>query len=111
MDEKAPVSQRPELSLCALFQQPDLTLQVCEEAPRVGAVHLRVMELEGDGELIPQECFAVSSPKHKGVVEDTAVHADYPVDLRVHDGGGADDHAVFRRGLCPQPCGQPLPYG
>ena len=36
----------------------------------------------------------IFAPNDKRVVENTAVHADGTVNLGIHDGGGADDHAV-----------------
>ena len=63
----------------------------------MGAVHLGVVELQGDGEAIAQEAPAIAAPNEEGVVENTAVHAHGSVDLGVDDGRGADDHAVFRQ--------------
>lgn len=36
----------------------------------------------------------IFAPDDKRVVENTAVHTDGTVNFGIHDGGGADDHAV-----------------
>ena len=58
------------------------------------AVHLRVMELERELQHRFEESLAVLAPNEKGIVENAAVHAHGPVELGIHNGGGADDHAV-----------------
>ena len=59
------------------------------------AVHLRVMELEREGQVIPQPFLFVSAPDNERIIENAAVHADGSVDFRVDNGGCADDHTVF----------------
>ena len=66
----------------------------CKRDRKRPAVHLRVVELEGDGQHRFQELPAVASPDEKGIVEDAAVHAHRAVNIRVHDGARADDHAL-----------------
>lgn len=78
-----------------LLQTIDFSLQVSQEPACVGAVHLGVVELEGDGQIVPEQLLSISAPEEKGIVENTAVHANHAVQLRVGDGGSADDHAVF----------------
>ena len=79
---------------CGLFQQMDLFLQIFQKFSRMGAVHLCVMKLEGDGEFIAEEGFSILSPDNKGIVEYAAVHADGAVNFRVDNGRCADDHAL-----------------
>ena len=45
---------------------------------------------------MPEQLPSVSSPYHKRVVENAAVHADSAVDLGVDDRGCSDDPAVGR---------------
>ena len=52
------------------------------------------MELERELQHRFEESLAVLAPNEKGIVENAAVHAHGSVKLRIHDGGGADDHAV-----------------
>ena len=61
----------------------------------MGAVHLRMMKLEGDGQLIPEPSFAIFPPDEEGVVEDAAVHPNGSVQLSVHNGGRTDDHTLL----------------
>ena len=42
----------------------------------------------------PEKPLMIFAPDEEWVVENAAVHADGAVDLGIHDGGGADDHAV-----------------
>ena len=77
-----------------VFQRKDALLQPLQEAAGVRAVHLGMVELEGKRQRRPGKPPAVSAPDEKGIVENAAVHADRAVKLGIHDGGGADDHAV-----------------
>ena len=61
----------------------------------MGTVHLSMMELDRYGQLIAQPLFPVSAPNDKRIVEDSTVHAHRTVDLRIDDGGSADNHAVL----------------
>ena len=58
-----------------ILQDIELFLQEVEEAGGVGAVHLGVVELEGEGEGGLEPVAAVFSPYQEGVVENTTVHA------------------------------------
>ena len=90
------VSNRGRISILTYLPQPIyLLLQICEESPGMGAVHLAVVELEGNGQGIPEQLSAITAPEQEGVVENTAVHANNTVELGVDYGGSADDHAVF----------------
>ena len=51
-----------------------------------------IINVQGDEPLIEPDNIELV---RKGVVEDAAVHAHGPVQLRVHHGGGADDHALW----------------
>lgn len=66
----------------------------------MGAVHLGVVELEGDGERPPPEVPSVLAPDEEGVVVYAAVHAYCAVYLGLDEGGGADDHAVGEVVVC-----------
>ena len=48
-------------------------LQFFQESGGVRAVHLGMMELEGDGERHLQPAFAITAPREEGVVVDAAV--------------------------------------
>lgn len=63
----------------------------------MGAVRLGMVELEGDGKLIPEQLLPLPAPDQKGTVENTTVHSRGTVDFDVDDGRGADDHAGIRR--------------
>ena len=58
------------------------------------AVHLGVVKLERQLQRCPEKPLMIFAPDDKRVVENTAVHADGTVNLGIHDGGCADDHAV-----------------
>ena len=75
-------------------QRKDALLQPLQKPPRMRAVHLGVVELEREFQRRLKKPPAVFAPDHKGVIENTAVHANDPVKLGIHNGGGADDHAV-----------------
>ena len=70
-------------------------MQVLQKCACVCAVHLRVMELEREGQVIPKPFLFVSPPDDERIIENAAVHADSSVDFRIYDGGSADDHTVF----------------
>ena len=76
-------------------KQPDLILQLRQKPARMRAVHLRVMELERKGQIIPKPFLLVSAPYNERIIEYTAVHTDSPVNFRIYDSGRADDHTVF----------------
>ena len=81
------------------------------------AIHLGVVELERQFQRRPEKSLMIFAPDDEWIVKNTAVHADGAVDLGIHDGGGADDHAVgqiviftaFRYFVCqPQVVGAEL---
>ena len=61
----------------------------------MGTIHLGMVKLKGNWQVIPEQLFPVLAPNHKGIVENTAVHADCAIDLRIHNGGGSDHHTVL----------------
>ena len=58
------------------------------------AVHLSMVELERQLQRRPEKPLMIFAPDDEWIVENAAVHADGAVDLGIHDGGGADDHAA-----------------
>ena len=60
----------------------------------MGSIHLRVVELEGDGQLIVKPFAAVFAPDDKRIVENAAIHANRSVYLGINDSRGSDDHTV-----------------
>ena len=78
-----------------LSQQIDLALQVFQKCSCVCAVHLRVVELERERQVIPEPFLFVPAPDNKGIIENTAVHTNSSVNFRIYDSGRADDHTVF----------------
>ena len=60
----------------------------------MGSIHLSVVELKGDGQLIVKPFAAVFAPDDKRIVENAAIHADCAVYLGINNSGGADDHTV-----------------
>ena len=61
----------------------------------MGAVHLRMVKLERNRQIIPEPSLFIASPNHKRIVENARVHADSAIDFGIDDGRRADDHAVF----------------
>lgn len=59
----------------------DGALQFGEESGCVGAIHLCVVELEGEVEGGFGNAFAVASPDKERIVEDAAIHPDSSVDV------------------------------
>ena len=64
----------------------------------VSTIHLRVMELERDGQVIPKSFLSISPPDDERIIENAAVHTNSSVDFRIYDGGSADDHTFFGQG-------------
>ena len=58
-------------------------------------VHLCVVELEGDGQLVAEPFLPVSSPDEERIVEDAAVHAYGSVYFRINYSRRAYHHAVI----------------
>ena len=59
----------------------DCPLQFFQEPGGVLAVHLGVMELEGDGQRCLQPSFAITAPDQEGAVEDAAILIGNTVEL------------------------------
>ena len=55
----------------------------------MGSIHLSVVELKGDGQLIVKPFAAVFAPDDKRIVENAAIHADCSVYLGINDSGGS----------------------
>ena len=53
-----------------------------------------MVELERQLQRRPEKPLMIFAPDDEWIVENAAVHADGAVDLGIHDGGGADDHAA-----------------
>ena len=75
-------------------QRADCPLQFVEEAGGMGAVHLGVVELEGDLEGRPEEAAFVAGPNKERIVVDAAVHADCAVDVVLHQSRCSYHHRV-----------------
>ena len=58
------------------------------------AIHLRVMELEGNSEYCLEEASFVLSPNEEGIVEDATIHADCAINFVLRQSRSADDHTV-----------------
>ena len=78
-----------------LFQKVDFFLEIGQKSAGVGTVHLSVVELEGEGQGVPEQLLFIPAPDQEGIVENAAVHAYSTVNLGVDDGRGADDHTGF----------------
>ena len=59
------------------------------------AVHLGMMEMEGDGERGLQPAFAVTTPCQEGIGEDAAVLVDDAVEFRASHCRRADYHSLI----------------
>ena len=81
-----------------LFAKPsqfvDFFLQVGQEPPGMGAVHLSVVELEGYWQLIAKPFLTVSPPNEERVVEYSTVHAYGSIYLCINNGRCANHHAI-----------------
>ena len=75
-------------------QRIDLLLQSVEEARRMGAVHLGVVELERDRKRSFQPTAPVFAPDQERIVEYAAVHTHGAVYFILRQRRGADDHAI-----------------
>ena len=69
----------------------DDPLQFFQEPGGVGAVHLGVMKLEGDGQGGLQPTFTIAAPGEEGIGKDAAVLIDDAVEFRARDSRCADD--------------------
>ena len=59
-------------------------LQFFQETGSLATVHLGMVELEGDGQRGLEPAFAVSAPRHKGIVKDAAILIDNAIDFLFH---------------------------
>ncbi len=75
-------------------KRPDCSLQFVEETSRLCAVHLGVVELEGDLESRLEEAALVPSPNEERIVEDAAIHSYRPIYVVLHQSRSADNHTV-----------------
>ena len=62
----------------------------------MGAVHLGMMELEGDRQGRLEKTPFILAPDGERVIEDAAVHTHCTIDIILGQGRGADDH-IFRQ--------------
>ena len=77
-----------------LAQGVDLLLQPFEKGCGVGAVHLGMMELEGDCQDRLEKAPFIFAPDGKRVIEDAAVHAYRAVNIILGQGRGPYSHTV-----------------
>ena len=63
----------------------------------MGAIHLRVVELEGNRQFIPEAPLSISSPNHERIVENATIHAYGAVNFGINDGRSADNHTFIRQ--------------
>ena len=62
----------------------------------MGAVHLGMMELEGDRQGRPEKAPFILAPDDERVIEDAAVHTHCSINVISGQGGGADDHIFLQ---------------
>ena len=70
-------------------------LKFFQKTGGLATVHLGVVELEGDGQGCLEPAFAVSAPRHKGIVEDAAILIDEAVQFRTRNCRCAYDHGFI----------------
>ena len=73
----------------------DCLLEAVEEAGGFEAVHLGVVELEGDGQRGLEESPPVFAPSQEGVGEHLGVDAHHRVDFAFWQRRGVDGHVLF----------------
>ena len=61
------------------------------------SVHLGVVELKGDGQIISEQLLSVPAPDDEWIIEYAAVHAHSAVNFGVNYCGCAYHHAVCRK--------------
>ena len=61
----------------------------------MSAIHLCMMKLEGDWQIIPEILLFISAPDKKGIIENPAVHTSSSVKFCIYDSERADDHTIF----------------
>lgn len=62
----------------------------------MGAVHLGMMELEGDRQGRLEKAPFILAPDGERVIEDAAVHTHCTINVILGQGGGADDHIFLQ---------------
>ena len=72
-------------------------LQLFQKPCRVAAVHLHVVELEGDRQQRLDPAFAVLAPHHHGIQELVGVLVHHAVELGLDHGRGADNHVAVEK--------------
>ena len=70
-------------------------MQLFQKTGGMGAVHLGVMELDGNAQLVAQPVAMIAPPGEVGIVVDAAVLVDEAVELRSRDSRCADDVGLF----------------
>ena len=83
--------QKLDLAACAV----DLGLQPVQKPGGFGAVHLGVVELEGQGQPGPEPFPAVAAPDQEGIVVDAGVDVHRAVDPMAGQSRSADHHIVI----------------
>ena len=76
-------------------------LQICQKSARMCAIHLRMMKLKRQRQIIPEPLFSISAPDDKRIVENSTVHTDSPINLRIDNSGCPNHHTVC--GQIPDP--------
>ena len=75
----------------------------------MGTIHLGMMELKGDGQLVAEPFLSVTSPDEERIVEDATVHANGSVYLRINNGRRAYHDTIigenFVLACCSNLCG------
>ena len=79
------------MTACDNLYLIDSLLQFFKEVGGMAAVHLGMMELEGDGERGLQPALAIAAPGEEGIGEDTAVLVDDAVEFCACDCRCADN--------------------
>ena len=54
-----------------------------------------MVELEGYREFVSEPSLSVSSPYHKGIIENTTIHAHGSVNLSIYNGRCANNHTFI----------------
>ena len=72
-------------------------LQHVQEAPCMGTIHLGVVELKGDGQIISEPFLFVTPPDDERVIKNATVHSNSTVDFRINDSRRTYYHTVVRQ--------------
>ena len=79
-------------------------LQICQKSARMCTIHLRMMKLERQGQVISEPFLSISAPDEKRIIENSTVHTDSPVDLRIDNSRCSDHHTVCGQISVPTAC-------